>query len=124
MRKMLSIDVDEANLFAPVKITFPAAKASDGQPATMYNITVVISEGSGTTREETLNISSLYMKYPNGIGMPESYTVTVDGVASPYSYKVVVKAYNCLGRATSTLKGELKSEDYNKILGLKEENAA
>lgn len=120
----ISIDVDETNLFAPVKITFPAAKASDGQPATMYNITVEISEGSGTTREETLNISSLYMKYPNGIGMPESYTVTVDGVASPYSYKVVVKAYNCLGRATSTLKGELKSEDYNKILGLKEENAA
>ena len=118
------IDVDESNLFAPVKITFPAAKAPDGQPVTMYNITIEISEGSGTSREETLNISSLYMKYPNGIGMPESYTVTVDGVASPYSYTVTVKAYNCLGRVSSTLKGELKTDGYNTILGIKEENAA
>ena len=64
------------------------------------------------------------MKYPNGIGMPESYSVTVDGVASPYSYTVTVKAYNCLGRVSSTLKGELKTDGYNTILGIKEENAA
>lgn len=114
----IEISVDETNIFAPVKITFPAATASDGQPITMYNVVVEIEEGSGTVRTERMNISSMYMKYPNGIGMPDSYTVTVDGVASPYAYKVTVKAYNCLSRVSSPLKGELKTPGYDEILGL------
>ena len=119
----ISLEIDESNPKAPAKITFPAAKASDGQPITMYNITIDITEGSGTSRSEKLNISSLYMKYPNGIGMPESYTVEVDGVAPPYSYEITIKAYNCLNRASSALKGEFKTEGFCEIITQAEASA-
>lgn len=119
----IKFEVDEKNPLAPVKITFPAAKASDGQPVIMYNLVIKIEEGSGTTRTERFNISSLYMKHPNGEGMPESYTVTVNGVAPPYSYDVTVKAYNCVEKISSALKGEFKTEDFNEILSSAESSA-
>ena len=63
------------------------------------------------------------MKYPNGIGMPESYTVEVDGVAPPYSYEITIKAYNCLNRASSALKGEFKTEGFCEIITQAEASA-
>ena len=65
----------------------------------------------------------LDMKYPNGIGMPESYTVEVDGVAPPYSYEITIKAYNCLNRASSALKGEFKTEGFCEIITQAEASA-
>lgn len=120
----ITFEVDENNPLAPVKITFPAAKAADGQPIIMYNLVIKIEEGSGTSRTERYNISSLYMKYPNGEGMPDKYTVTVNGVAPPYSYDVTVKAYNCVDKISSALRGVLKTEDFNEILSSAESSAS
>lgn len=108
----VSIKVSEEDPFAPVEITFPAAKAADGNPVIYYSVTIDIIEGSGVSESITKNISSMYMKYPNNENMPESYTVYVDGVATPYSYNVSVKAYNSRNRNSAALEGQLKSDGF------------
>ena len=110
------IEVDENNPFAPVKITFPAATASDGQPIKYYVVTVKATECSGTIIETTKTISSLYMKYPNQENMPTSYSITVDGVAAPNSYTVTVKAYNCMNKASQSLTQTYTSEGFTDVL--------
>ena len=108
----VSIKVNEENPFAPVEITFPAAKAADGNPVIYYAVTIDVVEGSGVNESITKNISSMYMKYPNNENMPESYTVYVDGVATPYSYNVSIKAYNSRNRNSAALEGQLKSDGF------------
>lgn len=111
----IDIKVNEENPFAPVEITFPAAKTTDGNPVLYYSVDIEVVEGSGVSSSITKNISSMYMKYPNGVNMPESYTVTVDGVATPYLYSISVKAYNSRNKASAALKGQLKSDGFSDV---------
>ncbi len=111
----ISIAVDENDPFAPVEITFPAATTEDGYPVTHYVLDITIVEGSGSSDSITKDISSMYMKHPNNKNMPESYTVTVDGVAKPYLYSVSIKAYNCREKASAALEGQLKSEGFSDV---------
>ena len=112
----VTFEFPQENIADPIKISFPRAQSVDGMEITHYAINVAYKDGGGNSYSETMTISSLLVKHPDGVGLPEIYTVEVPGVAPPYSFKVTVRAYTCAGKSSAVLKGEFVSEKYVDII--------